>query len=77
MKAMMYISRAVHQGSAAGMPHDCAALTKVSRANNTKNDVSGFLSYQDGYFLQYVEGPSSKVDRLFIKIANDIKTFSY
>jgi len=71
MRAIMYISEAVDKGSAVWMPHDYAALSKVSRENNVKNDITGVLSYQDGYFLHYLEGPTAKIERLIVKIAAD------
>jgi len=71
MKAVMYISQAVNEGTAPWMPYDYAALTKATHANNVKNEITGILSYQDGYFLQYVEGDDETIDDLIIKVASD------
>jgi len=53
------------------MPYDYAALTKACRESNRLNEITGILSYQDGYFLQYIEGPSKQIDRLIVKISSD------
>ncbi len=46
-------------------------LLQVCRANNLSADVSGFLIYVDGSFLQWLEGPPIAVNRIFEKISLD------
>ena len=53
---------------------DKAALedleTKAAKANRL-HQITGYLYYDKGMFLQYIEGPSSRIEQLFANIAND------
>ncbi len=46
-------------------------LMKVSKQNNTRDDITGFLVARTGYFLQLIEGEETKVRALFQKISKD------
>ena len=50
---------------------DLKKLLAIARRNNTKLGISGMLVYQDGTFLQILEGKESTVDLLFKKIERD------
>lgn len=46
---------------------DLATLLMNSRSNNRRLDLTGFLLYKDGHFLQVLEGPDDVVrDRVSI-----------
>lgn len=47
------------------------ALLGVSRANNQRDGISGLLLYDDGNFIQAVEGDEAAVAALFARIAAD------
>jgi hypothetical protein len=50
---------------------DPAAILAVSRANNSRDDITGLL-YSDGArFLQALEGPEDKVEAAFTRIKRD------
>ena len=50
---------------------DLLDILKTSRKNNKKNDISGMLLYDNGSFIQVLEGEDSMVDNTFINIQND------
>jgi hypothetical protein len=60
------------------------AILNVSRSNNASLGVTGVLLYQNGSFLQVLEGNKAQVNNLFDKIATDerhyriakVKTFT-
>lgn len=46
-------------------------LADHAAAKNEEVDVTGYLYYRDGVFLQYIEGERSQVEGLMAKIATD------
>ena len=55
-------------------------LSKASAISNTKNGVTGFLMYQDGRFVQYLEGAEHAVKHVVKRIEGDrrhVVDFSY
>lgn len=67
MISIVYVSAARH----AFTPHELEALLEKSRANNSRDGVSGVLVYRDGDFLQVLEGPEEAVRRTYERIARD------
>jgi len=67
LKNVIYVSSAVRKYSKDEL-HEY--LIKF-RDNNKKNGISGVLIYQEGTFLQFIEGPIAAVDSLIEKIAAD------
>jgi hypothetical protein len=60
--------------SAATVPFSEIQLTLLltaARANNTRLGVTGMLLYQDGSFLQVIEGDEPILEALFQKIGRD------
>ncbi len=43
----------------------------ISRKNNLRDNITGFLIYREGYFLQLLEGPQTKVRQCFERIQKD------
>ena len=50
---------------------DLRKLLQVARRNNAKDGVTGMLVYQDGAFLQILEGDPAAVQRVYDKIEKD------
>lgn len=50
---------------------DLDALTTKARARNRQMNVTGMLLYEDGCFLQTLEGPPEKLDALWSSIKED------
>jgi hypothetical protein len=60
--------------SEAARPVDQADLDDIlaaSRRNNPKLDVTGILLFENGIFLQFLEGPPDNVEALYHKIRTD------
>ena len=64
---LCYVSSSNDNLSAKDLEH----LFKVNKRNNTDLDVSGILIYNNGNFLQILEGDEKKVKSLFKKIQGD------
>lgn len=52
---------------------DLEHLFRVNKRNNTEHNVSGILIYNNGNFLQILEGDEDLVQTLFKKIRNDAR----
>lgn len=50
---------------------DLEHLHFVNKRNNTDLDISGVLIFNQGNFLQILEGEKQKIDTLFLKISQD------
>ena len=60
--------------SAASRPltaRELADILATARRRNAAADISGMLVYNDGSFLQVLEGPEANVAALFAKIERD------
>ena len=67
MRQIIYISSAVRKMD----DDDLLDILKTSRENNKENDISGMLLYDNGSFIQVLEGEDLVVDNTFINIQND------
>lgn len=67
MLSLIYVSSSVKQLN----DEELLDILKVSRENNSSNDVSGLLLYKGGNFMQVLEGPDDVVVSLFEKIEQD------
>lgn len=51
---------------------DCESILKVSRENNARDDITGFLAYlPNGVILQILEGAKSAVQQKYRHITKD------
>lgn len=57
--------------TASPSPTDLQSLVVKARARNRKLNVTGMLFYEDGAFLQTLEGPPDKLDTLWTSIKQD------
>jgi hypothetical protein len=64
---LIYASTATRAMSEA----ELLALLQKSRTNNAKRGIRGMLLYQDGNFLQVLEGEESAVTELYARIEQD------
>jgi Sensors of blue-light using FAD len=48
-------------------------LHQQAMARNGRHGVTGVLLYNDGNFMQYIEGPAAEVDRLYQSIRADVR----
>jgi hypothetical protein len=52
---------------------DIAAILTTSRANNSRDGLTGALLYHGGRFVQILEGPESQVRTKFATISSDTR----
>jgi len=64
---LIYVSAARHPFS----PEELDRLLEQSRRHNGRNGLTGLLLYEDGSFLQLLEGPEDAVRTTFSRIAKD------
>jgi hypothetical protein len=67
MKGIVYISRAA-------VPFDVVNLDDLatrSQRRNAERGITGYLFFEDDYFVQYLEGPELAVDDLTCRIRRD------
>lgn len=67
MLSIVYASAAVRLLSES----EIVELLEVSQANNAREGVTGMLLYNDGNFIQVIEGPDTAVLDLYDKISRD------
>lgn len=48
-------------------------ILKVSRANNTRDEITGMLLYKDRRFMQLLEGPEGAVCATYGRITKDVR----
>lgn len=69
MISLIYVSTATHLLS----KDELLDILRVSRRNNEIGPVTGLLLYQDGNFMQVLEGPEEAVMDIFGKIEKDTR----
>ena len=52
-------------------PSELAKIHQDAGRNNKKNEITGVLIFGNDYFLQYIEGTSESLNKLFRKVIND------
>ncbi|SHI44269.1 Sensors of blue-light using FAD [Palleronia salina] len=48
-----------------------ASILRSSMRNNARAGLTGYLHYEEGEFLQYVEGPAEPLSALWARLARD------
>lgn len=66
---IVYVSAATRQLSEEAL----AALLMQARANNARHGVTGVLLYNDGNFMQLLQGPEDAVRNIFAAIKADAR----
>ena len=69
MKGLVYLSEAAIDFS---IP-DLKALTKIASTKNKLKNITGYLCFSNGRFLQYIEGSENSVNELFERIKEDAR----
>ncbi|MGM0564725.1 MAG: BLUF domain-containing protein [Pseudomonadota bacterium] len=70
-KTIMYLSRSTEDTPSGGLPPGMASVIVKSRANNRAAEISAFLCFHQGDFLQILEGEAGVVDALYRVICDD------
>ncbi len=69
---LVYASRAARPYS----DQELQALLQKSRFNNSRDSISGMLTYVKGMFFQMLEGPADKVEAAYRRILADARHHS-
>jgi Sensors of blue-light using FAD len=69
LTSVVYVSSAVELFT----PESLIQLLERARHNNARLGVTGMLLYNDGNFMQALEGPASSVSALFEIIDRDVR----
>ncbi len=64
---LIYVSSAVNKFAES----ELFGLLNLARSENKKTDITGVLLYNDGNFLQVIEGEKNNIEDLFKKIEKD------
>lgn len=73
VRALLYISDAAEMDLESNLPLELASVVISARKNNPKHQITGFLSFGDGKFLQVIEGAPKQVARLMRNIRKDTR----
>jgi len=68
---IVYMSRNEMLGSAEEIEQSIAGILETSRRNNRQCDVGGVLMFNNGGFLQVLEGPLESVTKTFERVQCD------
>ena len=67
LHALVYVSTARHRLSLDEIDH----LLERARVRNEREGVTGVLLYNDGNFMQYLEGPAAGMSVVYAAIQRD------
>lgn len=70
-RVIIYLSNAVISTQGARLPVDLMKITQLARKANPAHDVTGLLSYTNGYYCQVLEGNKVAIEKLFNNIFYD------
>ena len=69
MEQLLYHSA----GTTADSSREVFRIVEVSARNNPAREITGFLIYAHGCFLQLIEGPAASLDELLHVLAKDTR----
>ncbi len=67
LKSVLYVSTALKSFT----PKELEDLEAIAYSNNLMLNLSGYLYFAKGTFVQYIEGPEENLDALFSRICSD------
>lgn len=73
LRQFLYVSQSFHQLTT----DDCEKILTVSRENNERDGITGFLAYlQNGTIIQILEGVPEIITRTYDRISKDFRHHS-
>jgi hypothetical protein len=69
--SLVYSSKVKEYMTGLTLESELEKIELSSATNNTHINVTGYLLYMDGYFIQYLEGSPKDVEKLYLKISLD------
>lgn len=70
---ILYCSLNTLQGSTEQQSAEVEEILAKSRRNNIRNEITGALLFNSGYFAQVLEGPPAAVEQTFERIQRDMR----
>lgn len=70
MKCIVFVSEAPIAGSGVHLPVGLSNIVKAWNRNKTA-DVTGFLCYRNGHYIEVTEGPAEKINQLAARVVTD------
>ena len=67
IRNLIYISKVTQELSKI----EIKELLFKARIKNRENQITGFLICKEGYFIQWIEGPSQNIENLLADLLND------
>ncbi len=67
----LYCSRNCVEGDAPQQDAEISQILTTARVNNKRQNVTGALLFNAGYFAQVLEGPRDAVEQIFERIQRD------
>ena len=71
LRRLVYVSS--NTIPAAIFDSEVQAILKIANEKNSKNNITGALLFNDGYFAQVLEGPMDAIEKLFERIQEDTR----
>jgi hypothetical protein len=71
LTALLYCSKVSDQNNVQEVIDSLEHIDKCAQIHNAANNITGYLLYMDGYFIQYLEGNSELIKNLYLKICLD------
>lgn len=69
MRLLIYVSE--YTGTQEALDDTLAGIRRISKERNDENQITGILFYENGTFLQAVEGPEQSIDNLMDRLQED------
>jgi hypothetical protein len=69
--SLAYSSKVKEYMTGLTLESELEKIKQSSAENNTDINITGYLLYMDGYFIQYLEGSPKDVESLYLKISLD------
>ena len=70
---LTYSSRNILMGDADALSDQLSAILDISRRNNRRDSITGYLVSDGGWFLQILEGENEKVMEALVRIRFDAR----
>jgi hypothetical protein len=71
LTAILYCSKVNDQNNVQQVVTSLEHIEKCAHTHNAAHNITGYLLYIDGYFIQYIEGNSDVIKNLYLKICLD------
>ncbi|MFT5676375.1 MAG: hypothetical protein ACI808_002317 [Paraglaciecola sp.] len=71
LTSLVYTSKVKDYITGIALESELDKIHKSAAVFNKDNNITGYLLYLDGYFIQYLEGSQENIEKLYLKISLD------